>query len=337
MYDKASLVDLNYHLSMLTDSVRTSSLQRAIESTVKPGDTVVDLGCGTGLLSYFACRAGARKVYAIEMNGIIDVAKKICASNGFNDRIQFINAVSSETELPERVDVIVTETIGNFGLEEGILMWISDARERFLKPDGVIIPRSMDVFLAPIEHATMYKKIESWDTAIPGFDFSAARAMAASNLHWTALNSENLLGAPAALLSIDLLAMTVEQVAGTAVIDIQRDGTMHGLGGWFRSELAAGVELTNAPPLRTPSWTHAVLPAERPVAVRRGDRVCVRFLCPLNSTVMNWQIELQRNKEATLPAETVFKSAQSTFFGRLFSKAALDAESRQSSSPRAIP
>jgi protein arginine N-methyltransferase 1 len=319
MYDKSSLKTLNYHLAMLTDSVRTSSLQRAIESTVKQGDTVVDLGCGTGLLSYFACRAGARKVYAIEMNGIIDVARKISTANGFADRIVFINGMSTEVALPELADVIVTETVGNFGLEEGILTWMRDAKDRFLKPDGAIIPRTMQVFIAPVEHPGVYKRIDAWGT-IPGdLDFSPARTMAANNVHWVTLQPENLLATPASLLSFDFARLGTNQVVGTAAIDIERDGIMHGLGGWFSLELAADLELTNAPPSRTPNWTHAVFPFERPVPVLRGDRIDVRFLCPPNSTAMNWRTELRRTKDGT-PSQIVFESSQSSFFGQLFSR-----------------
>lgn len=324
MYDKSSLQALNYHLSMLKDSVRTSSLQRAIEATVKPGDVVLDLGCGTGILGYFACRAGARRVYAMEGGEIIDLARRICNANGFTDRIVFIDSLSTEAELPELVDVIVTETIGNFGVDEGILSSIIDAKKRFLKAGGTIIPRVLELFVAPFEHGRFYKQIEDWDAGLLGLDFSVARHVAANSLHWVKVDFENLLGRAASLLSFDLPAMEMTEVAGAAALEIQREGTLHGLAGWFKADLAPGIQLTNAPPLEAHSWTHAVFPLERPISVQTGDQLKVQFKCPLNSTVMNWQIELQRGKGGVSP-EILLNSTQSSFFGKLFSKAVLKA------------
>ena len=78
MYDDTSLDILDYHASMLLDEVRTSAYFKAIQEIVEPGDVVLDLGCGTGIMSYFACMAGAEKVFAIEQGPILELAKVIC-------------------------------------------------------------------------------------------------------------------------------------------------------------------------------------------------------------------------------------------------------------------
>ena len=121
MYDDRTLQIIEYHRSMLIDEVRTTSFLRAILGAVKPGDVVLDMGCGTGVLSYFACIAGARRVYAVEQGPIIELAKAICQRNGYQERVIFLNDWSTNIDLPEPVDVIITETIGNLGFEEGIL------------------------------------------------------------------------------------------------------------------------------------------------------------------------------------------------------------------------
>ena len=74
---------INYHLSMLTDDVRTGSYRQAISQVVKTGDTVVDVGCGSGILTFLACRAGARHVYAIESEAVIEIAKLVAKKVGF--------------------------------------------------------------------------------------------------------------------------------------------------------------------------------------------------------------------------------------------------------------
>ena len=113
---------------MLEDRERTGGFLGAILNAVKPGDIVLDVGCGTGVLSYFACIAGARRVYAVEQGPIIELAKDICQHNGFQDQVIFCNDWSTNVDLPEQVDIIITETIGNLGFEEGILGWVIDAK-----------------------------------------------------------------------------------------------------------------------------------------------------------------------------------------------------------------
>src|SRR5260221_8415885 len=100
---------LSVHREMIYDEVRTSAYCQAIDEAVSPGDIVLDLGTGTGLLAMMAVRAGAEKVYAIEKTSIIGVAKANAEKMGMADKIEFIMADSRSVELPQRVDVIVSE------------------------------------------------------------------------------------------------------------------------------------------------------------------------------------------------------------------------------------
>jgi type I protein arginine methyltransferase len=139
------------HEEMLLDKIRCDAYREAIHRTVKPGDVVVDLGAGTGLLSFFALQAGARHVYAIEMTRIADVAAELIEANGFRDRITLIRQTSTRARLPERCDVLVTETLSAFCFDtENTIEFVADARERFLRPGGRIVPESADTFLLPV-------------------------------------------------------------------------------------------------------------------------------------------------------------------------------------------
>lgn len=113
MYDRTILSTIEYHHSMLTDEVCMRSYLQAVLKAVKPGDVVLDIGSGTGILAYFACMAGARRVYAIEQDPLVGLAETISRHNGFDDRIVFVNDWSDHVELPELADVLLTETIGN--------------------------------------------------------------------------------------------------------------------------------------------------------------------------------------------------------------------------------
>jgi predicted RNA methylase len=86
MYDTIILETVDYHRTMLADKDRMQSYLRAILKAVEPGDVVFDIGSGTGILAYFACMAGARVVYAVEQDPIVDLARAICRQNGFQDR-----------------------------------------------------------------------------------------------------------------------------------------------------------------------------------------------------------------------------------------------------------
>ncbi|HUU49770.1 MAG TPA: 50S ribosomal protein L11 methyltransferase, partial [Nitrospinota bacterium] len=130
---------IEYHKMMLSDRYRTNTFKRAIFETVKPGDVVLDLGAGTGILSFFACMAGAKRVYAVEVDSVIEIAKELARENNLKDKITFINNVSTDISLSEKVDIIISEILGSFGLEEDIIDYMADARERFLKKSGVLI------------------------------------------------------------------------------------------------------------------------------------------------------------------------------------------------------
>ena len=134
------------HVRMLDDRVRTSRYLAAIAEVVRPGDVVVDIGTGTGVLAIAAARAGARHVYAIEASGIGTIAKAVFERNGLGDRITLIEGWSTQVELPERADVLVSEIIGNEALGEQVLEATLDARKRLLKPDARIIPGRLRIF-----------------------------------------------------------------------------------------------------------------------------------------------------------------------------------------------
>ncbi len=102
------------HRLFLGDAEMQRLYREAIFSAVKPGDVVLDLGTGSGIHAFFACQAGASKVYAIEAEGIIEAAQDAARANGFADRIEFLYGLSHELKLPEKVDVIISN-VGYLG------------------------------------------------------------------------------------------------------------------------------------------------------------------------------------------------------------------------------
>ena len=97
------------HREYLSDPARLEAYRRAIHEVVRPGMVVADLGSGTGILGLFALEAGAARVYSIEATGMIEIARALAGANGFRDRFHAVQSHSSEAELPERVDAIVSD------------------------------------------------------------------------------------------------------------------------------------------------------------------------------------------------------------------------------------
>ena len=320
MLDKTPRNIIEFHRSMLEDATRTEALRRAIAAAVKPGDLVLDLGCGTGILSFFALQSGARRVYAVEASGVIELAKAVAAENGLEDRIRFFDKLSTSVELPERADLLMTETIGNFGLEEGILNSVIDARRRLLKEGGTIVPRSLELIVAPVEVPELYEQFSFWSGDLYGLDFTAARSLSINNPLWTELKLESCLGEPQPLAHIDLAEVTADEMTGEAPFVAVRSGMMHGIGGWFATELGEGVVLSNAPPLEVPSWRHGFLPLQQPIAVADGDELRVAIHATANGGIWRWLVAHRARDAAGSGAQ---KADQSTFFGSLISPAGL--------------
>ena len=282
---------LDFHRMLLADKVRTESYRRAIFKTVKRGDVVLDLGTGTGILAHFACQAGAKRVYAIDTEKeAIEIAKHIAVQNGLQSRIVFINDHSYLVNLPERVDVIATETTSNFGLEEGVLGFILDARKRFLKKGGLIIPQSIKLWIVPVELPQVYRKVNFWSRDLFGIDFSRLDHLAMNRYYQTSLKVKSFISRPACLGEIKLSRVEAPLFSGNAFFVTKRPGTLHGVGGWFSSELSSGIFLSNQPPNQAEAWTNVFFPSIRPFRLEKGEHLKVKIIS-YNGVSWNWRIK----------------------------------------------
>lgn len=282
------------HRQYLSDGPRLAAFRDAIARVVKPGDVVVDLGAGTGILGLLACRAGAGRVYAIDDGGMIQLAREICRANGFGDRVVFVKGLSERVTLPERADVVVADQIGRFGFEAGVLEYFADARKRFLKPGGRTIPARISLEVAPVEHAELAGQVEFWSGRPEGFDVRPARAIAANTGYPARLHAEHLLSKPAVLAALDLATATAGPFQGEVSVDITRLGLLHGVGGWFTAEMAPGVTMSNSPLAPGPINRHNVFfPVDCAVAVEPGDRVRIRMRIIPTASIVAWTVEVK--------------------------------------------
>ncbi len=244
-------------------------------------------------MGLFACRAGARRVYSIEVGGMCAVAREVARANGFGDHVVFIKGHSTHVTLPEKVDVVIADQIGNFGFNAGVLQYFADAQRRFLKSEGVTIPLRMDLMLAPVNAPDLFAQVEFWGGLRAGFDFSSTRELAANTGYQVDLPSASICGDAAVVASIDLSHATTEPFRGEATVPITRSGTLHGLGGWFVVQLAETITMTNSPlsPERI-KRRQIYFPIDRAVQVIAGDRVRMRIIVRPANLVVNWNVDV---------------------------------------------
>ncbi len=282
---------LDYHLGMLHDVARMDAFRQAIHATVKPGDVVLDLGSGSGVLSFMACEAGAGKVYAIEGGPVIQVARELAAANGFADRIEFLEGWSMELGVPEPADVLISETLGNAGFNEGIVAWSIDARERLLRPGAALIPERLRLWVAPVETFHEHPVVSDWLAEELPYDFTAAFRRAAKTLWFVDFVPEDLLGEPQVAADVDLRTASEETIASTGELRIDRPGVLHGMACWFDTLLCPGVTLHNTPPRGESSWSHGFLPLAEPIEVAAGERFGWELSVSADGEHWSWQLD----------------------------------------------
>lgn len=278
-----ALLGYDHYHQMLGDSIRMEAFREAIFSTVKPGDVVVDLGAGTGILGFWALQAGAKKVYAIEKTEAIDLARELAIVNGFEDKIEFIQKNSREVDLPERADVLISETLGSFAIDENTLHFTCDARDRFLKENGTMVPQAIELFVAPFEDSRIYEKLDFW-RGIPGLDFSPAFDLFSKKIMIEEVATEHLLTGAISMGTIDLRTVENGDFEERAFISIRQSGTIHGVAGWFSVQLTNEINISTSPDAPQTHWKQAVFPFPNSAEVSEGD-------------IMDWSVSLGAREE----------------------------------------
>ena len=264
---------LDVHRGLLLDQTRTNAFRDAIRQVVTPGSVVLDLGTGSGILSFFACEAGARRVFAVDATHSADLAAFLARQLGYSDRIEVIHAHSTKVELPERADILVTETLGAFGFNERILSCVIDARARLLRPGAAIIPQRIDLAVVPVELPEVFDRyVGFWRKEQFGFDLSPLAVFASNVMYVADVDNAAFLATPATVISADLTSIASANVSGHAHFQTSRAGLLCGFSGWFRATLAPGIELSNEV-AGTTNWEHAFLPLESPIPVEQGTPV----------------------------------------------------------------
>ena len=302
--------------AMIADSGRVNAYVEAIAAAVRPGDVVADIGCGPGLLSLLACRAGARRVFAIEPDECIQLAREAATANGLGDVIEFFQSDSSRTELPERVNVIVSDLRGVLPLFRDVIPVLEDARQRFLVPGGIMIPQRDILKAALIEAPEYYSELTSpWERKLAGLDLSSPLSQILNQLHKANFADEQLLSAPLDWGVLDYTVGAQTHVAAELNFDVIKAGTVHGICVWFETKLFQNIGYSTGPGIQS-VYGHMFLPWLKPVSLEQETKIHVSLHADLIASEYVWRWD------TTIPGtsgEPAIRFAQSTFQGTTFS------------------
>ena len=310
---------------MIADTARTAPYVDAMRRTIRPGSIVLDIGSGPGFFALLACQLGATRVYAIEPDEAIEIGRESARRQADGERIVWRRGLSTEIELPERVDVVIGDLHGTLPFYTGNIRSLVDARRRHLKSGGVMIPRRDTVFAAPAEAADEYADVTNpWESNAAGVDLTAGRRFVTSQW-WRAASApiprERYLAAPMAWAEIDYRLCESPDASGDCAWTAERAGILHGYYVWFDSETAEGIGCSNAPTLPERVYGRAFFPLERPLAIAEGDSMRGEFAANLvaGKYILRWNTRVadaQGRPKATF--------AQSTFASRPVLKEDLD-------------
>jgi SAM-dependent methyltransferase len=276
------------YAKMLIDPVRGSAYLAAVRETVRPGTVVADIGAGPGVLGVYAAMLGARRVFLIDPDASVYAGAELARENGVGERVEVIRAPSTEVELPELADVIVSDLRGVMPFHGHHLLAAADMRRRLLAPAGVCIPRRDVVSVALVEDAALHgRTVGAWSgLPIPLAHDSFTRLLA-NRWYRTRATGDQLISSASHFVTLDY-DLPAPPLAARWEVAATRDGTAHGLLLWFDAELTTTIGFSNAPSAPTALYGQAFFPFSPTLELRRGERLAIDLRAVLSGDDYAW-------------------------------------------------
>ena len=303
------MYSLHFYGEMLADTGRTEPYVEALRRLVRPDSVVLDLGCGPGLFALLACKFGARRVYAVEPDNAINIAREAAAANGFVDRIEFFQELSTAVTLPEHATIVISDLRGVLPWFQQNIPSVVDARTRLLAPGGVLIPRRDVLWAALVEAADEHQKLVGpWEDRRFDVDLSAGVSKLTNTWRKTRIGVDALLTEAVCWATLDYREVVSPDVRAEISWRVARAGTAHGVVVWFDTELTDGIGFSNQPGEREKIYGQGLFPLPRPIEVHEGEHIAVKLRADYvqNDYVWSWATEFTDQK---------VRFEQSTFFG----------------------
>ncbi|KAI5702661.1 hypothetical protein M8J76_014853 [Diaphorina citri] len=283
-----SYEDAHIHAEMIKDTVRTESYKSAIlnNNSLFNNKHVIDVGAGTGILSIFAAQAGAAKVFAIEKSDIAYETIDIIRKNKYDSQIEVYHKLLEDVELPvESVDIIISEWMGYFLLFETMIDSVIDARNRFLKPDGVVCPNRFTLSLCGAYAEDVYKDLVTFWDNVHTVDMSVMTRLIYSDVQILTLPPDTIVTSSSTLTSIDLNSRTTTSscvnFSSSFCLEARQDTRLNCLVGYFDTyfDLPSPVEFSTSP-ISTPThWKQSIFLLKTPITLSKGEKLEGTLTC----------------------------------------------------------
>lgn len=296
-------------LSLLLDRNRTLKYKYAIFKAVRPGDIVIDFGCGTGIMGFFALQAGASHVYAIEETTIIDYAQRVAKENGLSDRITFLKKPGKsvlDKEIPQKVDGIISEPVSNLLLEGNAWSTI-EYLKRFLKDDGVILPAAGTLYAVPVNAPP--EPFHDSEQLIGGpnvynLDFLGLQRKV---FYKSSFERDSWLAEPQPVLKVNLVKDQLADTFKSSVkFVITQPGDFYGLDFYFDLIIFESIQLSSREKVNYQNWSPIFAPSPQRLLVCPNDKLRVSIESEiLGPYKEKWRFEYEHHSKL-LPADDVW-------------------------------
>ncbi len=300
--------------SMALDKTRNKVYKSALKQIITPDSVVLDLGAGLGPFGLMAAKLGAKKVYLVEPQALIRTVRNIVQANNLQDKVECIQGKIEDIKLPEKVDVITSCFTGNFLLSEDLLPSLFYARDKFLKPDGVLLPDSGSMFAVPVTSPKIHKRqIAYLSKPHLGLDYSFYRKHAANNFRKQRnLKPKSYLGKPKLIQTIDFKTASQASCDQSVEFKINKKSICHGFLGWFDMTLGKNI-LSTAPDAPPVHWSPLWYPIDPPLKLTTGEILKITIKKPQNKP---WSWIIKAGSEKRMHSAFLADANQQTDVGK---------------------
>jgi protein arginine N-methyltransferase 1 len=261
---------------MFAEPARAFAHCEALRRVITPTTTVVDLGSGPGFFALIAARLGARQVYAIERDDVIEVGRDLARENGLSLRITFIHDDVSAVTLAEPCDVLISDLRGALPLYKRHLPTVIAARRRLIAPGGRVIAEKDRLVVAVVTAPDAYRRmVDPWRLRPEGLDFTPGLAFASNIPCFERIPADAMLTSAAVWAELDYRTMEHASVAGLVSLTTTRAGEAHGLLIWFDAVVWGDLGFSSGPGSPVRLYSPLFLPWPEPVALAADDNVNV--------------------------------------------------------------
>ena len=262
-------MSLDYYTALLTDRPRIEAFREAILAEVKPGDRVLDVGSGLGTYAFFAAEAGAEKVWAVESGPVAHLASLLATANGLDDRVEFIRGKMPDVEAPEPVDVLIFEDYPIRLLDHRTHGLLTAFKERFLKPDGRLVPGLARLWLAPAAGRELSMELDPEAAEAFGIDWSVMFPYVVNGPRYVRVARDRVLAPPQVGSELTLLdPPEAASLAIDAEWTFDEPATVEALLYWF--EIRLGDRWLSNAPGEESVWGQVSLPLHPAIQIPRG-------------------------------------------------------------------